>query len=436
MDEAPGHRVAETERRQLYPVSLDLTGRTVVVVGGGPVAARRVRGLLDAGAAATVLAPTLCQDLVDLLDGHGIADTPQPLLQWRCQKYAGPLDLMGAWLVHTATGDGPTDAAVGRDCREQHIWCVDAGSTERSGARVPAAVRLDTPDGPIGLAVTAARDPRQAVAVRDQLTRHLLDGGVDIRRRRARTGTGWVALVGGGPGDEGLLTTRGRTLLAAADVVLVDLLAPRSILTSLPQDVQVVDVGKRPGHHRVRQDRINEVLIEHARAGRGVVRLKGGDPYVFGRGGEEAHACETAGIPVEVVPGVTSALAVPASVGIPVTHRGLARAFTVVTGHDELQDLPIGGDHTIVILMGVAGLHSSAARMLAAGRTPDCPAAIVEDGFGPHERVTVAPLSQIAQVADAVGVRPPAVVVVGNVVTVCPAWAAQRKSRAASPESA
>ncbi len=416
-------RIAEAEQRSLYPLSMDLTERQVVVVGGGPVAARRVRGLLDACAVVRLIAPSLCDDLVSLVAELATADAARPSrLQWMSRPYAGPGDLEGAWLVHTATGDESVDEAVGSDCRAARIWCVDAGSASRSSARVPACASVDTPDGPVTVAVTAGRDPRRAVAVRDRVTRLLIDGDVDLRRRRPRRGTGWVALVGGGPGRDDLITARGRTLLAAADVVVVDRLAPRGILASLPDDVLVIDAGKRPGHHRLRQSDINDLLVEHASAGRAVVRLKGGDPFVLGRGGEEALACEAAGIPVEVVPGVTSAVSVPASVGIPVTHRGLSRGFSVVTGHDELQDVPAGSDHTVVILMGVAGLRRSVAKMLAAGRLPDCPAAIVEDGFGPRQRVTVAPLHRLADAAVESGVRSPAVVVVGDVVTVCPAW--------------
>ena len=153
-----------------------------------------------------------------------------------------------------------------------------------------------------------------------------------------------------------------------------------------------------------------------------MVRLKGGDPYVLGRGVEERMACERAGIPVEVVPGVTSALAVPAQAGIPVTHRGLARAFTVVTGHEDVPGLPTGRDHTILVLMGVTTLRRNAALMIAAGRDPACPVAVVEDGFGPRHRVTTGTLESIADVAALARVRSPAVVVVGDVVTLSPHW--------------
>ena len=177
-----------------------------------------------------------------------------------------------------------------------------------------------------------------------------------------------MALVGGGPGADGLLTTRARELIASADVVVLDRLAPRAVVDRLPATVRVVDVGKAPGRHALAQDAINDLLVEEALAGRAVVRLKGGDPYVLGRGGEERLACEAHGIRVEVVPGVTSAVAVPAAAGIPVTHRGVARGFTVVTGHDELPAVPPGTDHTVLLLMGVGRLARSARSLLDAGR--------------------------------------------------------------------
>ena len=261
-----------------------------------------------------------------------------------------------------------------------------------------------------------ARDVTRAVAT------GLSDGTIDLRRRASRASVGWVALVGGGPGTDDLLTTRGRQLLAAADVVVADRLAPRAVLESLPASVRVVDVGKAPGRHVVAQDAINDLLVTEALAGRGVVRLKGGDPYVLGRGGEERLACEAHGIRVEVVPGVTSAVAVPAAAGIPVTHRGVARGFTVVTGHDELPTLPAGTDHTVVLLMGVGRLSRSVAALVAAGRPPTCPVAIIERGLLPDQRVTVGTLGDIVATAATVGVENPAVVVIGDVVRLSPAW--------------
>jgi len=236
------------------------------------------------------------------------------------------------------------------------------------------------------------------------------------------TGTGWVALVGGGPGSDGLITARGAQLLEMADVVVVDRLAPRGLTRDLGPDVEVIDVGKEVGAHAIPQARINEILIDKARQGRGVVRLKGGDPYVLGRGMEEHQACHRAGIPVEVVSGVTSAIAVPAAAGIPLTHRGAARGFTVLTGHDTVTDVPTGTDHTLVLLMGVARLDRTMQALTEAGREPDCPVAIVERGLLPGQRTTVGSVADIARRAATARVSAPAVIVVGDVVRLCPAW--------------
>lgn len=400
-----------------YPLLLDVRDRHVVVVGGGPVAARRTASLARAGAVVTVVAPWLCEDLADSVAAGSAS--------WVARDYAGPGDLAGAWLVHTATGDLDVDRRVAADAAADRVWCVDATNAARSAAHVPATARVATPDGTVTVAVTAGGDPRRAVAVRDVATallrEALIDGRMPLRRHRPR-GTGWVALVGGGPGDPALLTSRARTLLAAADVVVTDRLGARGVLADLDPAVEVVDVGKTAGHHPWPQAEINAELVRQARSGRAVVRLKGGDPYVLGRGGEERLACEAAGVPVEVVPGVTSAVSVPAAAGIPVTHRGLARGFTVLTGHDALGHVPAGADHTLVLLMAVAGLRRSAAALVSGGRDADCPVAVVEDGYGPGQRVTTGTLADIADRADAVGVRAPAVVVVGDVVTLSPSW--------------
>jgi len=236
------------------------------------------------------------------------------------------------------------------------------------------------------------------------------------------TGTGWVALVGGGPGVDGLITARGAELLSMADVVVMDRLAPRGLTRDLGPDVELIDVGKEVGSHAVTQTQINRILIDKAGQGHGVVRLKGGDPYVLGRGMEEHQACAQAGIPVEVVSGVTSAIAVPAAAGIPLTHRGVARAFTVLTGHDAVQDLPPGTDHTVVLLMGVARLAQTMQAMSDTGREPHCPVAVVERGLLPGQRTTVGTVQDIARRAAAAQVSAPAVIVVGDVVRLCPAW--------------
>jgi uroporphyrin-III C-methyltransferase len=237
--------------------------------------------------------------------------------------------------------------------------------------------------------------------------------------------SGRVILVGAGPGDAGLLTIRGLRALEAADVIVADRLGARSVLDGLAADgveltAEVVDVGKLPGHHAVPQDAINELLVTLATAGKRVVRLKGGDPYVFGRGGEELAYCRDRGVHVEVVSGITSAISVPAIAGIPLTHRGLATTFTVVTGHDQIRSLSGGRDHTVVLLMGVGTLANSAITLARGERGSDCPVAIVEDGYGPNQRVTVGTLDTIAYQAAVRGIRSPAVVVVGDVVRLSP----------------
>ena len=394
------------------PLLFDLTGRRVVAVGGGPVAARRVASFVDEGALVEVIAPWICEDLHDLYAAG--------LITWLDRDWAGPGDLHGAWLVHTATGEPTVDTAVREAAQAARIWCIDATCADRTDVSVPARRAVATPDGTVTLAVSATGDPRLAVAVAEAFAATVGRGEVDLRRHRARTGPGWVALVGGGPGADALLTARALELLRAADVIVVDRLAPRSILDRLPSTVRVVDVGKAPGHHSLSQGEINDLLVAEALAGRGVVRLKGGDPYVLGRGGEERIACQAHGIPVEVVPGVTSAIAVPAAAGIPVTHRGLARAFTVVTGHDDLPALPPGSDHTLVLLMAVSTLRQSMATLVAHGREPHCPVAIIERGWLPDQRVTLGTLADIADLAVARGVENPAVIVVGDVVTLSP----------------
>ena len=407
------------------PVVLDLTGRLVVAVGGGPVSARRVRAFLDEGAVVRVVSPWLCEDLGELAAAGRI--------EWLERDYAGPADLDGAWFAHTAAGEPAVDREVAGDAESLRIWCVDATDAAGTSASVAARADVTTPDGRVTVAAYAAGDPGLAVTVRDGVERALASGSFDLRRTRTRlgdgTGTegrrGWVALVGGGPGIDGLLTARGHELLASADVVVVDRLAPRAVVDRLPASVRVIDVGKTPGHHPVPQSRINDVLVEEAERGLGVVRLKGGDPYVLGRGGEERDACAAHGIPVEVVPGVTSAVSVPAAAGIPVTHRGVARGFTVVTGHDDVPALPTGGDHTLVLLMGVTQLARTTELLVAHGRSADCPVAVVERGFQPDQRTTVGTVGTIAELARERGVRAPAVVVVGDVVRLGPDWSAR-----------
>lgn len=387
-------------------LGLDLAGRDVLLVGAGAVAERRLPDLLRAGARVTIVAPDATAAIT--------ARAARGEVAWHPRRFR-PTDLQGTWFVHTATGDPAVDAVVARAAEAQRVWCVQASRAGQGSARFAARARLVTPDGPVSVGVLAAGDPRRAVAVRDQLQGLLDAGHVEARARRPR-GQGWVALVGGGPGDASLVTGRGRALLAAADVVFADRLAPGDVATLCPQ-AEVIDVGKAVGAHSVPQEAINALIVAHASAGRGVVRLKGGDPYVFGRGGEERLAAEAAGVPVEVVPGISSAVAVPAAAGIPVTHRGVADGYTVVHGHGGLRNVPGGAGHTVVILMGVASLRESAATLAVGERGPRCPVAVIERGCTASQRVTLGTLADIADRAESVGVRAPAVIVVGDVVT-------------------
>jgi uroporphyrin-III C-methyltransferase len=234
---------------------------------------------------------------------------------------------------------------------------------------------------------------------------------------------GTVTLVGGGPGHPGLITVAGLDSVRTADVVVHDRLAPLAVLGEARPDAVVVDVGKIPRGTSTSQERINAVIVEHALAGRSVCRLKGGDNFVFGRGGEEAEACAAAGVPVTVVPGVSSSVAAPSLAGIPVTHRTLVQGFTVVSAHvppgDPRSTLDWGGiarsGTTVVVLMGVATLPAVAAELVAHGRAADTPAAVVADAGLPSMRTVRAPLAEIAAASAAAGLGAPAVVVVGDV---------------------
>jgi uroporphyrin-III C-methyltransferase len=232
--------------------------------------------------------------------------------------------------------------------------------------------------------------------------------------------TGRVVLIGAGPGDPELLTLKGAKALAEADVVVYDRLAPPAVLELAPPEAERIYVGKEPGRRAVPQEEIERILVERALDGAAVVRLKGGDPFVFGRGGEELAACVEAGVPCEIVPGVSAAIAAPAAAGIPVTHRGLARSFTVVTGstaHGEdldLREVATATD-TLVVLMAAGRLAWTCAELIAAGRPADEPAAIVQWAWTPEQRTMVGTLADLPTLAEAANIGPPATLVVGAV---------------------
>ncbi len=393
----------------LYPLGLRLEGRAVVVVGGGAVALRRVAGLLAAGAVVTVVAPEATPALADL------AATGR--LRWQRRRFRDG-DLAGAWLAMACTDVAEVNRAVAAEAERQRTLCVRADDASAASAWVPATGRT----GPYTVAVHADRDPARAAALRDRLLAVAQRAPVaapDPGAAAGRPRPGRVVLVGGGPGDPGLLTLRGRAALAEADVVVTDRLAPLAVLDELGADVTVVDAAKLPGGRSMPQEEISRLLVEHARAGRVVVRLKGGDPYVFGRGMEELQDCVRAGVAVEVVPGVTSAVAVPGAAGIPLTHRGVVQAFTVVSGHVPPGDpastvdwkalAAVGG--TLVVLMGVRTIGAIAEALLAGGLPGPTPVAGLQDGRQPVRGT----LAGVAHGGDLAAVGSPAVFVVGAV---------------------
>jgi uroporphyrin-III C-methyltransferase/precorrin-2 dehydrogenase/sirohydrochlorin ferrochelatase len=394
-----------------YLLGLRLSGRKVVVVGGGRVAQRRVPALLAAGAVVTVVSPEITPALDDL-----VADG---LVTWIRRGFAAG-DCADSWLVQACTDDPKVNAAVAAEAEAARIWCARADDAQASAAWTPASGRV----GGVTVGVLADADPRRAAGIRDAAVEGLRDGALESRKSRHKP-TG-VALVGGGPGDPGLITVRGRQLLGMADVVVADRLAPRLLLDELSPDVEVIDAAKVPYGRYLAQERINELLVEHARAGRFVVRLKGGDPFVFGRGGEEAVYCARHGVPVTVVPGISSAVAVPSAAGIPVTHRGVSQEFHVVSAHVAPDDPAstvdweaLGASNgTLVLLMAVERMSLISRALIRYGRSSDTPVAVIQDGTLPGQRVLTATLGTVVDEMASSGVRPPAIVVVGDVVDV------------------
>lgn len=391
----------------LYPLALRLEGRRVLVVGGGTVATRRVPALIAAGALVDIVAPELTPALRAHIDAGRAT--------WTERRFE-PADVAGAWLVHVAIDDPQAAAQVSAAAEDQDIFCVRADDRDAATAWTPAVTR----HGQVTVAVTDGGDRRRAMAVRD-LVAHALEATPP-----ASPELKGVALVGAGPGDPELITIKGRRLLAAADVVVADRLVPGMLLGELRPEVELIDAAKIPYGPSAAQEEINRILVDRAQRGKFVVRLKGGDNFVFGRGGEEALACAEAGVPVLVVPGVTSSIAAPALAGIPVTHRGVAHEFTVVSGHippdhaDSLVDWPalarLRG--TLVVLMGLKNLPLIAERLIAEGRDAATPVAVIQEGSTAHQRSLRSTLAAVAgEVADA-GIRPPAVVVIGDVVAV------------------
>ena len=393
-----------------YLLGLRLDGRRVVVVGGGAVASRRVPALLDAGADVLLVSPKVAASLEDLAAAGRI--------RWEARGYRAG-DCAGAWLVCACTDDAEVNAAVAAAAEAQRTWYVRADDAGASAAWTPASGQA----ADARVAVLSG-DPRHSVGLRDAILDGVRSGALSARHGRRHPAG--VAIIGGGPGDPGLITVRGRQLLAEADVVLTDRLAPRSLLDELRDDVEIIDAGKIPYGRAMAQEHINAALVSHAQAGRFVARLKGGDPFVFGRGAEEVLACLRAGVPVTVVPGVTSVVGVPASAWVPLTHRGVTQEFHVVSVHvapgDERStvnwELLGGSSGTLVLLMAVERIGAVADELLRYGRSPDTPVSVIADGTLPTQRTINSTLEQVESRVAEEGIRPPAIVVVGDVVSV------------------
>lgn len=393
-----------------YLVGLRLTGKKVVVVGGGTVAQRRLPLLISAGADVHVIARA-ASPAVEALG----TQTPGITLALRDYRDG---DLEGAWYAIAATDEAAVNAAIVDEAERRRIFCVRADIARDGTAVTPASFDYDG----LAVGVLAGGEHRRSAAIRSAI-REAFQQGLITADATAGALRGSVALVGGGPGDPELITVRGRRLLARADVVVADRLAPPELLAELGAHVEVIDAAKIPYGRAMAQEAINKVLIDRARAGRFVVRLKGGDPFVFARGYEEVLACAEAGIPVTIVPGVTSAIAVPAMAGVPVTHRAVNHEFVVVSGHlapDHPESLvnwnalaQLSG--TLVLLMAVERIKLFAEVLIEGGRPAQTPVLVVQHGTTAAERIVRTTLGEVPERIRADGIKPPAIIVIGSV---------------------
>ena len=390
-----------------YLVGLNLADRRVVVVGGGTVAQRRLGLLIASGARVHLISREVTPAV------EGMATAGQITVELREYRDG---DLADAWYAIACTDEPDTNAAIVAEAERNRVFCVRADNARYGTAVTPASASYDG----MSIGVLAGGDHRRSAAVRTALVEGLQSGAVADTAESPAAG---VALVGGGPGDPDLITVRGRRLLARADVVVADRLAPPELLAELGSDVEVIDAAKLPYGRAMAQEAINAALIDGAKAGKFVVRLKGGDPYVFGRGYEELEACAAAGVPVTVVPGITSAISVPSAAGIPVTHRGVTHEFVVVSGHvapdhpDSLVDWSALArlKGTIVLLMAVERIEAFATVLMDGGRPVDTPVTVIQEGTLRTQRTLRADLQTVAARVKEEQIRPPAIVVIGPV---------------------
>ena len=452
-----------------YPISLELSNRSCLVIGGGAVAERKAETLLDVGALVTVISPKLTEQLSSWV-GKGKIDHI-------AREYQDG-DLDGYEIVFVATDNHDVNKAVAQEGRSRRVWVNAADDPENCDFILPSVLRR----GDLTVAVgTGGASPALSKAIREDLEgyitedytlltritgevrrelmensqapsadawrkalnnefRHLIRKGRehdarDYLRDRlypsSRNGSngkvqtavqsGKVYLVGAGPGDPKLLTVRALELLRMAEVIVYDRLVNPVILEEVPPGAIRVFVGKDTGHHPIPQEEINSILINFARQGRHVIRLKGGDPFVFGRGGEEAEVLAEAGISFEIVPGVTSAVAVPAYAGIPLTYRKVSSSFAVITGHEALKSLPsvdweslATAVDTLVVVMGLTNLPAIVTKLMAHGRMPETPIALIRWGTTEKQQTVTGTLADIVDKASLL--KPPVLAVIGDVV--------------------
>lgn len=448
-----------------FPAFLDLHGRRCLVVGGGDIALRKARLLAAAGAAVDVVAPEIIPALLEFAERHS--------MRVKRRNFC-ITDVAGHWLVISATGDAAVERLVFETATARGVFCNGVDDTSNCSYITPAIVDRS----PIVVAISSggsapvlarqlrarieallprdfgrlaslARRWREQVAVRidgllgrrrfwesvfDGPARDYAIGGyfdaaeremarllVDFEGRKVDKGEAW--LVGAGPGDPELVTLRALQIMQVADVILHDRLVSDEILALARRDADLISVGKEPGGSNNSQDRINELLVSLVREGKRVCRLKGGDPFIFGRGGEELEALQTAGLPVEVVPGITAAAGCAAVAGIPLTHRDVSQSVAFVAAHgkdsvDALDWPSLARDRqTVVFYMGVKRFPELMNTLIDNGRPPDTPIAIIERGTLPDQRVIRGRLGQLTLLADAQRITSPAILIVGQVAS-------------------
>lgn len=444
-----------------FPAFLNLRDRSCLIVGAGPVALRKIRLLHSAGARISIVAPEVCEELLEFATANG-----HELIR----RLFRPADVIGRWLVVSATGDTEVERAVYQHATDAGVFCNSVDDVANCSYITPAIVDRS----PIVIAISSggaapvlarklrtqievllpaslsglaglARDWRERVKgqIHDLLGRRrfwesVFDGPAasraiagdidaaeslmtDLLAAQPASQEGEAWLVGAGPGDPGLLTIRALQSMQAADVILHDRLVSAEVLNLARRDADLISVGKTPGCKANSQEEINALLVDLVSAGKRVCRLKGGDPFIFGRGGEEAEALHAAGLAYQVVPGITAAAGCAAYAGIPLTHRGVSQSVAFVTAHgqdsvDNLDWASLARDkQTLAFYMAVKRFPELMHNLTSNGRSVDTPVAIIEKGTTPQQRVIRGTLGQLSLLAEAHRVAAPAMLIVGEV---------------------